>query len=225
MSSRIRFLESSVGTKILIGLTGLFLFIYLLVHIAGNLAVLAGPDTFNRYSAALVNNPAIAVIEVVLVLGILTHIFKALTMYLANRQARPVGYTMKRPAGHTSRKSLASSTMILSGLWLLTFIVIHVRAFKFGPAYERDGIHDLYRVEFENLSNPLTVTFYVITMLIVGSHLWHGIASSFQSLGLNHPRWTPRLRVFGKVMAVVIAGGFAAIVVWVFVSQTGQVVR
>jgi succinate dehydrogenase / fumarate reductase cytochrome b subunit len=225
MSSRIRLWESSVGTKILIGLTGLFLFIYLIVHIAGNILVFAGPDTFNQYSSALVGNPIITAIEVVLVLAILLHIYKTITMYLANRRARPLRYTLKRGANHTSKKSLASSTMIVSGLWLLVFIIIHVRAFRFGLEYERAGVRDLYRVEFENLSNPLMVAFYVLSMVIVGSHLWHGVWSALQSLGVNHPKWTPRLRAAGQLFAILIAGGFIAIVLWVYANQPGQVVR
>jgi succinate dehydrogenase / fumarate reductase cytochrome b subunit len=225
MSSRIRAFESSVGTKLLIGLTGLLLFIYLIVHIGGNLMVFLGPDTFNAYSAALVSNPLILAIEIALLLVILVHIYKAIAMYAANRKARPVAYAMKRSAGHTTRKSFASSTMIFSGLWLLVFIVLHVRAFKFGPAYERDGVHDLYRVEFENFSNPITVAFYVLSMLVVGSHLWHGVSSSVQSLGFDHEVWTPRIRTFGKVVAVAIAGAFMFIAVWAYAIQVGQVSR
>jgi len=225
MSSRPRLFESSVGTKLLIGATGLFLFVYLIIHIAGNLVVLAGPDTFNAYGAALGGNPLIPLIEAVLLLGLLTHAFKAITMYFQNRQARPVGYARKRSAGHTTRKSLASSTMIASGLILVLFLIVHVKAFRFGPHYERDGVHDLYRLEFENLQNPLVVGFYLISMLVVGSHLWHGIASSLQSLGVDHPVWTPRLRTFGQLMAIVIAGGFMAIVVWVYVNQPSQVAQ
>ncbi len=105
--------------------------------------------------------------------------------------------------------------MIVSGLWLLIFIVIHVKTFRFDAHYlTAGGIVELYRVEMEALANPLAVAFYVISMVIVGSHLWHGVASGFQSLGLDHPRWTPRVLVAGKVFAVLIAGGFAAIVLW-----------
>ena len=215
--------ESSVGTKLLIGLTGLFLFLYLIIHIVGNLMVFLGPDTFNAYSAALVGNPIIILIEAVLLVIFIVHIYKAIAMFVANRKARPVKYAMKRSAGHTTRKSLASTTMIVSGFWLLVFIVLHVKAFKFGPPYEREGVHDLYRIEFENLGHPLTVAFYMLSMLVVGSHLWHGVASSLQSLGADHPVWTPRIRTFGQLMAIAIAGGFMFIVMWVFLSQPGQV--
>src|SRR5262245_24563888 len=118
MSSRFRVLASSVGTKILIGLTGLFLALYLIIHIAGNLVVFLGPQIFNAYSHALTSNPLIPVIEVVLLVGFLVHIYKAVRMYLSNLQARPVSYAMKKRAGPPSRKTLASSTMIASGLWL-----------------------------------------------------------------------------------------------------------
>lgn len=212
MPSQLRALNCSVGTKILIGLTGLALFLYLLTHIAGNALVLLGPASFNAYAHTLTGNPLLPVIELGLLLVFLLHIYQTVTMYLANRQARPVRYRMKKPAGRSSRKSLASSTMIVSGLWLLAFVVIHVRTFRFGVDYQTaEGVRDLYRIEMEAFSRPLTVAFYALTMLLVGSHLWHGGASALQSLGADSPRWTPRLLTAGKVMAVLIAGGFIVI--------------
>ena len=121
----------------------------------------------------------------------------------------------KKYAGTPSRKSLASSTMIFSGLWLLIFIIIHVKGFRYGIEHPWPaGGRDLYRLEMENFANPLMVAFYAVSMVIVGSHLWHGVSSAFQSLGADQPRWTPRVAVFGKVMAVLIAGGFIVIALW-----------
>jgi succinate dehydrogenase / fumarate reductase cytochrome b subunit len=215
----LRLFSTSVGTKLLIGLTGLFLVVYLVVHIAGNLMVFLGRDLFNEYSHVLTTNPIVIVIEVVLVVGFLVHIFKAVAMYFANRRARPVNYEVKRNAGAPSRKSIASSTMILSGIWLLVFVILHVQAFRFGLDYETpEGIRDLYRVEMEVFSNPLTVAFYVLTMVIVGSHLWHGVSSGFQSLGADSPRWTPKLLVAGRALAVFIAGGFVVIAIWAYLA-------
>ena len=215
MPSLARAVSSSVGTKILIGLTGLGLFLYLLTHVAGNALVLLGPASFNGYAHALTGNPLLPVVELGLLLVFLLHIYKTVTMYLANRRARPVGYRMKKPAGPPSRKSLASTTMIVSGLWLLAFVVIHVRTFRFGLDYRTaEGLRDLYRIEMETFSTGWTVGFYVFTMLLVGSHLWHGGSSALQSLGADSPRWTPRLQTAGKVMAVLIAGGFAFIALW-----------
>jgi succinate dehydrogenase / fumarate reductase cytochrome b subunit len=216
MSSRIGVFSSSVGTKILIGVTGVALFLYLVIHIAGNLIVFLGPAAFNRYAFVMeYGNPLLPVIEIGLLLIFLLHVYKTVTMFLANQQARPVAYVKKKYAGKPSRKSFASSTMIVSGLWLLLFIIIHVKAFRFSPEYPWPaGGRDLYRQEMENFINPLTAGFYVLSMVVVGSHLWHGIASAFQSLGADHPKWTPRLLTTGKVVAVLMAGGFIVIALW-----------
>ena len=218
MASRTGVFSTSVGTKLLIGVTGLALFIYLLIHIAGNLLVFFGPAVFNRYAYVMeVGNPLLPVIEIGLLLVFLLHVYKAVTMFLANQSARPVAYLQKKYAGRPSRKSIASSTMIASGLWLLLFIIIHVKAFRYGTEYEwAEGGRDLYRLEMENFSNPLIVAFYVLSMVVVGSHLWHGASSAFQSLGFDNPRWTPRIRATGKVLAVLIAGGFITIAVWAY---------
>src|SRR4051812_10779955 len=111
MPSRLRAFSTSVGTKLLIGITGLALFLYLITHILGNLLVFLGPRTFNTYASTLTSNPLIPVIEIGLLLIFLLHIVKAVGMYLANRRARPDAYAQKKPAGRPSRKSFASSTM------------------------------------------------------------------------------------------------------------------
>ena len=226
MSSRIRVFASSVGTKLLIGVTGLALFLFLVTHIAGNALIFLGPTTFNNYSHLLTSNPLIPVIEIVLLLVFLIHIYKTVTMFLRNQQARPVGYRTRKSQGAPSRKSVSSTTMIVSGLWLLIFVVVHVTTFKYGPEYPSsvDGVRDLYRLVAENFHNPLVVVFYVVSMLLVGSHLWHGASSSFQSLGLSHPRWTPGILTLGKVFAVLIGGGFILITLYVHIvsRQVGQ---
>ncbi len=222
-SSRLRVLDSSVGTKLLIGATGLFLVLYLIVHIIGNLMVFGGAAFFNRYSEALASNPLIPLIEILLLLGFLAHVYKTVRMVLANRAARPVPYVLKKGAGYTSRKTLASTTMILSGVWLLVFLVIHVKAFKYGAHYETpDGTVDLYRVEMENFRSPLVVLFYVLSMVVVGSHVFHGASSAFQSLGVSHPRWTPRILLTGKILGVGIAGGFIVIALWAHLAGGAQ---
>lgn len=215
MASRLGVFSSSVGTKLLIGITGLALFLYLLIHIAGNLVVFFGPAVFNKYAYTLEGNPLVPIIEIGLLLILLMHVYKTVKMFVTNRRARPDRYVQKKSAGKPSRKSLASSTMILSGLWLLAFIIIHVKAFKYGIEHEWPaGGRDLYRLEMENFANPLMVGFYVISMIVVGSHLWHGFASAFQSLGADHATWTPRVMAVGKGLAVAIAGGFIVIALW-----------
>lgn len=222
-SSRFRrYFSSSVGTKLLIGLTGFLLFIYLILHLAGNALIFAGPEIFNTYSHRLISNPLIIPIEIGLLLVFLIHIYKAVRMVLANRAARPVGYQRKVNAGHTSRKSLASSTMIATGLFLLLFVVVHVAQFRFGSYYQTvspDPIRDLYRTEIETFQQPVWVAFYMISMVFVGLHLRHGIASGLQSMGLDHPLYTRRLTAWSIVLALVIAGGLGIIPIWVYLTH------
>ena len=223
MASRIGVFATSVGTKLLIGVTGIALFLYLLIHIAGNLMVFGGPAVFNKYAYTLEGNPLIPIVEIGLLLIFLLHVYNTVRMFLDNQQARPVAYVQKKYAGRPSRKSLASSTMIASGLWLFAFIIVHVRAFRYGTEYEWPaGGRDLYRLEMENFSSPLIVGFYVVSMIVVGSHLWHGVSSAFQSLGVDHPRVTPKLLVAGKLLAVLIAAGFIVIAAWVYLTQSGR---
>ena len=217
-----RIFASSVGTKLLIGLTGVALFAYMLLHLAGNAIIFFGQDPFNEYSHRLISNPLIVPIEIGLLLVFLLHIYKTVTMWMRNKAARPVSYQKKELAGHTSRKSFASSTMIASGLILLFFVMVHVKQFKFGTFYlaaGSDSVRDLYRTEIEVFRNPLWVVFYVIGTLIVGLHLRHGIASAFQSLGLDHPRYTKRLVLSSMALAIIIGGGLAIIPVFVYFSR------
>src|SRR5881396_3339974 len=164
MASRTRFFSSSVGTKVLIGVTGFALFLYLVIHIAGNLLVFFGPAVFNQYAYVMEErNPLLLVIEILLLLVFLVHVYKTVKMFLGNQTARPVRYAQTKSAGRPSRKSFASTTMIVSGLWLLAFLIVHVKAFRFSPVYPwGDGGRDLYRQEMENLSNPLVAGFYVL---------------------------------------------------------------
>ena len=221
MASRTGVFSSSVGTKIAIGLTGVLLFLYLLIHIAGNLIVFFGPSAFNTYAFTLESNPLLPLVELVLLSWFVIHIYKTVRMYVGNQNTRPVAYAKKKSAGHTTRKTFASSTMIVSGLWLLAFLVIHVKAFHDGWGHEYEwpaGGRDLYRQEMETFQNPLMVAFYVISMVVVGSHLWHGISSGFQSLGVDKPAWTRFILPAGKVIAVLVAGGFIVIALWAHFS-------
>jgi len=219
MTTRRNFLGSLITTKLIIGVTGILLFLYLILHIAGNLMVFLGPEKFNHYSHALISNPLVVPVEVGLVVVFLIHLFKAVRMTFQNQSARPAKYAKKTWAGGESQKSLASSSMILTGIAILIFVPIHVKTFKYGAFYDiGDGVRDLYRTELENFSSPIAVALYVVMMVLVGLHLWHGVPSSFQSLGLNGPRFTPLIRTIGKISAVVIAGGFIVITLWVFLA-------
>jgi len=221
MSSFRGVFSSSVGTKLVIGLTGLLLFAYLLLHLAGNLLVFAGRDTFNHYAHALISNPLVIPVEIGLIGVFVLHVYKTVGMWFRNRAARPVAYEKKAWAGHTSRKSVASATMIWTGLVTLVFVGVHLQQFKFGAWYEAGDppIRDLYRTEAEVFTSPIWVMAYVFWMVLVGLHLRHGIASAFQSLGASHPIYTRRLVALGTIVAIAIAAGFAVIPVWVYLTQ------
>jgi len=220
MATRPSFLSSSIGTKVLVALTGLALFAYLILHLAGNALVFLGPDTFNLYSDALISNPLIVPIELGLLAIFLLHVYQAVRVTLANRAARPQRYARTARAGGASRKSAASSTMIWTGLITLVFVVVHVWGFKFGPHYDAvvDGqvVRDLYRLEMEAFSNPWTVAFYAAAVLVVGGHLWHGFWSAFQSLGTGDDRTSRRLQRIGWALAALIAAGFFVIPIWAY---------
>jgi succinate dehydrogenase / fumarate reductase, cytochrome b subunit len=217
MSSLSRFLSSSVGTKILVALTGLGFAAFLLTHLAANLLVLVDPHGYNEYSHKLISNPLIYIAEAGLVVLFLVHAFKATMVTLRNREARGRGYALKRRAGHTSRKSLASSTMIVTGIWLLLFVVVHLKTFKFGPWYDTpDGMRDLSRLVHEVYREPLHVAFYVLSMGVVGMHLSWGLSSAFQSMCVEHSRYNGFIRGAGLAVAIVMAAGFALIPVVIY---------
>jgi len=216
-----RVFTSSVGTKLLIGLTGLALFAYLVLHLVGNALIFVGPDTFNEYAHALISNPLIVPIEVGLLLIFLLHVYKTVAMWLANQAARPVKYQKKAMAGHTSRKSVASTTMIVTGTLTLLFLLVHVKQFKYGAYYPSAGnaaVRDLYRTEVEVFHQPAWVAFYVLCTALVALHLRHGISSGFQSIGLDHPVYTRRLVTWGIIGAIVIGGGLAVIPILVYLT-------
>lgn len=209
---------STIATKVTIALTGLALFGFLIVHLAGNLLILVGPEAFNNYSHKLISNPLIYIAEAGLALLFVLHIWKTAVNYFRNNAARPSRYEMKRPAGHTSRKTLSSTWMIVSGTTILVFLILHLKTLKFGPYYEaaEPGVRDLYRLSLEVFQRPGYVIWYVVAMILVGMHLRHGITSALQSLGGIPPGMTRKVLAAGAAIAVLIAGGFAVIPVWIY---------
>lgn len=217
-----RFLATGLGRKALMAVTGLLLIGFLVIHLAGNLLVFEGPAAFNAYSEKLVSNPLIYLAELGLLVLFVGHFVTGLLVTKRNRDARPVAYHRKTRAGGTSHKSLASTTMILTGLVVLVFVPIHLWTFKFGPRYPSPAdpqVRDLYRLVLEEFHEPGEVVWYVLAMTVIGFHLWHGFGSAFESLGV---RYRLPLRRFGQALAVVIAGGFALIPVAVFLLVGGR---
>ncbi len=216
---------SSVARKWAVALTGIALVLFLLLHLSGNLLLLLGDDRFDEYAHGLISNPLIYPAEVGLILVFLLHAYNAIVHVLRGRAARPQRYVKRAWAGHTSRKSLASATMALSGFAILLFVPLHVAKFKFGvfgePPPRPDGMRNLSALVTETFQHPGWVAFYVAMMTVVGLHLSHGVASAMQSLGIAHPNWSWWSRCVqrgGRVLALLIAIGFVSIPLALFLG-------
>ncbi len=218
MSRILRFFTTSIGQKMLMGATGLLLIGFLVMHMSANLLVLVDAEAYNHYSHNLVTNPFIYVAELGLLVLFVGHFVSGIRVYLRNKAARPIGYQMKQRAGYTSHKSLASTTMILTGLVVLVFVPLHIATFKFGPYYamtSEPAVRDLYRLVIEDFQSPLLVAWYVLSMAVVGFHLWHGFGSGLESLGVTH---RTGLRRAGQLLAVIVAGGFVIVPIAVLLT-------
>jgi len=213
---------TSVGKKIVIALTGMGLMVFLLGHVAGNLLIFAGDDTFNAYGHTLSTNPLTEFAEVGITLFFLFHIVLAGRNWMKNKGARQQRYYASNWAGGKSRKSLASSVMILSGALVLVFLVGHVLTMKYGLGFvaseTSEGFEDLALQVRQAFANPITVLVYEVMIVMVGMHLWHGFSSAFQSLGISHPKLEKVLRPVGFVFACCVGGGFLSIPFAIFLK-------
>lgn len=213
--------SSSIGSKFLIASTGILLLLFLISHLAGNLLFIAGPDAFNEYSHALISNPLIYAAELGLVAIFVLHIIKTVGLVAGSYAARPQRYakrTWAKTKNARSRKSMSSSTMIVTGTITLLFVVTHLATFKYGAYYETpEGLRDLYRLQLAVFSNPGYVAFYLVAMAVIVFHLWHGVTSALQSFGVNSPTWTPRLLVIGRGLAIILGLGFAILPIYTFI--------
>lgn len=218
MTAKIGFLRSTIGKKYLVSISAIFWSIFVMVHMAGNMLIFAGPEIFNRYSHSLTSNPLIYLIETFFLLLLLVHIMTALSLKFRNFRTKPILYAMS-PINEKAAP-LSSRTMAYTGSAILAFIIWHLMTFKFGPHYTVNysgmEMRDLYRLVIEKFHEPFYVFSYCLVMLLIGVHLYHGVKSIFQSLGINHPRYNDFFRVFGYTYAFVVAGGFFAQPLYVF---------
>ena len=218
-------LTSSVGKKFVSGFTGLCLVLFLIAHLIGNLLLFVGPDAFNSYAYFLEHlghGAAIYVAEAGLILFFVLHMITGTSVFLKKRRARSQPYFKEGNAGGASRKTLASRSMIVTGLVLLVFVVLHVKMFKFGPAemvmVDGKEMKDLYTLVVYTFKVPLISLAYTAVMILLGLHLRHGIWSAFQSLGAANPKYMPVLQAGGLVLAVLLAVGFLMLpmCIWLF---------
>jgi succinate dehydrogenase / fumarate reductase cytochrome b subunit len=202
-------------------LTGLFLITFLVVHLIGNLQLIAddGGQSFNEYAHFMTTNPLIKTVSYGLYFFILLHIYMGIRLWAQNRAARGnKGYKVKVTRSKQDSATTASNMMWL-GMIIAIFLAIHLYQFwfkmKMGQvdpvAYGGDAIDNLYLLVSTAYASPIYVWFYVISMLFIGWHLWHGFHSAFQTLGLEHEKYTPLIKAVGKIYSVLIPALFALI--------------
>ena len=217
------FVGSSVGAKVIMAVTGLGLWGFVIAHMLGNLQVFQGPEPLNAYGHFLQHELLHGAGVWAMRAGLLTitalHIAFGLRLAAKNRAARPVQYAKKK----TMRTNPASLSMAVTGLVVLGFIVFHILHYTVGVVVPVDyaledakGRHDVFEMVWRGFHTPWIVAIYVIGQVVVLSHLTHGTVSLWQSLGWHHPVWTPVLRVVGRGLAVLIFAGNLGIVfaVW-----------
>jgi len=220
-------LSSSVGKKFVMGITGLLLCGFLVVHLAGNLLLYVGPEAYNRYAHTLHSQEwLIKIAEVILLLLFASHIFLGIRTMLTNRAARRKEYAVKE--SKIRERTVAEwlqpeSWMFISGAIVLGFLLLHLSDFhwQIRLSDQTAGLEPFEKA-LTILSNPISMTLYIIGCLVLGVHLLHGFSSAFQSLGINHPKYTPWIKCLGIVFAFVIGLGFASFPVWAALLRASQ---
>jgi len=216
--------HSTIGKKQLVATTGLLLCGFLIVHLIGNFLIIFNPVGFNLYAHQLTSTPLIYLAEAVLTLIFIIHFTIAIKLTLLNKAARGVSYYKKTKTGKGT--DLFSASMPITGILLLIFLISHLIHFKYGSYYttEVEGkiIRDLYKTVIEYFASPWATFWYLASMVTLWFHLYHGIQSSFQTFGLNHPRWTPLLSKLGKGLGSIIPLGFLFISIWCYFLTINQ---
>ena len=220
---------SSLGKKIFMGFSGLMLCGFIVVHLIGNLTLLLpDKDPFNKYANFLTSEVGnvIYVAEFLLASIFIIHFIYGIVVTIDNWRARPQNYKVVKGAKHTSKKSLASRTMIYTGIMVIIFLVWHLLHFKFGEmitytTFDGKVIRDLYILVYQFFGNIINVTLYIAVMALLGFHLSHGFWSAFQSLGLNGKRFTPFVYGLAVIFGLVMAIGFIVLPVWIFIISGG----
>ena len=210
MSRVKRFASTSIGSKAIVAITGLGLFLFLVAHLLGNLTLWAGRDAMNGYAEKLQSLGALLwIMRGGLLALFVVHLATALTLARQNKLARPVPYSRQA----TLQATWASRQMVLTGLLLLAFLIYHLLHFTFhviptgGIAHLENGHKDVYGMVVAGFSNPLIAISYMVANIVVGIHLIHGSRSLFQTLGWDHPVLKPIVNGLAPGLAIFVAGG------------------
>ena len=200
---------SSLGKKLMMAVTGLFFCVFLVLHLAGNLTIYMGKDAFNSYAQHLHSlGPLLTLAEWGLLIFAVTHISTGLFLFYQNFKARPIRYAVNKRAGG---RTLGSATMPYTGVILLLFVIYHLFNFHFV-----DKTHTtIFQIVSNAFAQPSYVLIYTFAMIIASVHVSHGFWSAFQTLGANHPKYTPLLRGLSLVFSLIVGIGFGFIPVYV----------
>lgn len=215
MKSWMRVFSSSVGMKIVMAASGALLSLFLVAHMVGNLEIYAGAGSLNGYAALLrVWPPLLPLARLGLLVLAALHIASSIRLTQLNRAARPAGYVKKK----TLATTLAARTMLVSGIVVAGFVVFHILHFTahtvepgYASMHDASGRHDVFGMLLDAFQRPPVALFYVAAMLLLGLHLSHGVASLFQTLGVDHPRYGTTFKYLGPVFAILLVLGFVAV--------------
>lgn len=208
MNKTTTFLTSSVGRKIIMSLTGFFLFSFLIVHLYINLFLFKQDEgaTFDVYAEFMATYPLLRPIEIVLFAGFLLHAFVGGWLWITNRSVRPVGYKVNKASDSST---LTSRIAFWTGLFVAVFLVIHVKTFFVRSRFFPDG-RTMYELVAEAFKDPLYVGFYIVALVFLGYHLKHGFQSAFQTFGLRVQRYERLIDIVGILFWLIIPICFAA---------------
>jgi succinate dehydrogenase / fumarate reductase cytochrome b subunit len=211
-----RFHETGVFKKAVMATTGLVLLSFVIGHLIGNLQVYEGAQKLDDYGKLLRSMPALLwSVRIILLICVTLHIITTIQLYKMKSAARPVGYVKK----DNSHSSYASRTMYWSGPVIAAFVIYHILHLTLGVVQSDIYVEGaVYNNTVHGFQNPLISGFYIIAMVLLCMHLYHGVWSMFQSLGANHPRYSPMLRKFAAFLAIAIAAGNISIPVSVMLG-------
>jgi len=201
----------SIGKKLIMGLTGMFLILFLIVHCGINSLIFLndGGETFNRAAEFMSHNWLMRTLEVGLFLGFILHIIQSLILTLENKKARKIGYAVSNA---NANSKWYSRSMGLLGTLILIFLILHLKHFWVVSRFTdhiSSGEETLYDEMKEVFANPLVVIIYVLAQISLAYHLMHGFQSAFQTLGLHHKKYTPIIKKIGTIYAIIIPLLFA----------------
>jgi succinate dehydrogenase cytochrome b subunit len=206
MNAVLGLFRSTIGRKIIMALTGVVLFGFVIAHMIGNLQVYLGPGPINEYGESLrhiLHGAGIWIARAGLLVAAALHVWSAASLTRQNHAARPEGYRTQ----HWNESTYASRTMRYSGVIVLAFIIYHLLHFTIGSVHPDFIPGDVYHNLVVGLRVPVVSAFYILAMLLLGLHLYHGVWSMLQTLGLSHPRYNNLRHAFATLVAAAIVIG------------------